>query len=350
MDRKKVTSLLLQCVFGIVPGEETAPKKEKESKSRRDSIISRIIPPDTTIYIILPYFNFCKSPRRRQLFVEFVERYASLAGATLVIVEARLPGDQYDLPGQFKDVIYHYGFEVPHQLWIKENLINLAIARLPGSWQYVAWVDADLTFLNPDWVAQTKAALDTDYDILQPWHTAIHMGPDGEAMKIEKSFGYMHLKNGHEWNRTHKYGFWHPGFAWAIHRKFYDRIGGLIDFAILGSGDHSMSLAFVKKSASSYHNGVTDNYKKAVAAFEKRCGDVRLGFIPGTILHHWHGRLEDRKYVERWEILVKNKYDPETSVTCTSHGVLKFTEEGAAALEAPIKEYFAGRKEDNTTV
>ncbi len=48
-------------------------------------------------------------------------------------------------------------------LWPKENLINLARAALlptAGTQGYIAWVDADVTFENANWVVDTMNALD----------------------------------------------------------------------------------------------------------------------------------------------------------------------------------------------
>jgi hypothetical protein len=40
------------------------------------------------LYIVLPYFNYCGFKRRRELFIEFVERYRHLK---LVVVEVLGP-------------------------------------------------------------------------------------------------------------------------------------------------------------------------------------------------------------------------------------------------------------------
>lgn len=305
-------------------------------------------PVEDVLYAILPYFNFAKSKRRLQLFNEFVDRYSNITNLKLVIIEASLEGEEHELAA-FPNVSYHFKYHVKHQLWIKENLINVAIEQLPSTWKYVAWIDADITFLNKEWVNDTIAALSTEYDVLQPFHTGIHMGPDNEALKIERSFGYMHLRNGHDWIKTHKYGFWHPGFAWAIKRTFYEHIGGLLEFGILGSGDHHMSLAFINKVDNSRPDNIDDSYKSALREFETKAKCARLGYIKGTILHHWHGRLEDRKYVERWKILSKNKYNPFTFITKTASGLLELTNTGAILLPE-LCSYFSGRNEDNMAV
>lgn len=38
-----------------------------------------------------------------------------------------------------------------------------------------------------------------------------------------------------------RYG--HTGYVWACTRYFWENVGGLMDFCILGSADHNMALA-----------------------------------------------------------------------------------------------------------
>lgn len=45
------------------------------------------------------------------------------------------------------------------ELWHKENLINIGIASPPADWQYVAWIDADVSFSNPCWAVETVQQL-----------------------------------------------------------------------------------------------------------------------------------------------------------------------------------------------
>ena len=40
----------------------------------------------------------------------------------------------------------HLQLVAPSILWIKENLINVAVRRLPEHVQYIAWLDADIEF------------------------------------------------------------------------------------------------------------------------------------------------------------------------------------------------------------
>lgn len=300
---------------------------------------------DDMLYVILPYFNFCKFDNRRRLLLEFVARNRHTAGIRIVVSEGKLSGDKYDLPDEIKGVYRHYRFNYPHALWIKENLVNLAVKQLPDNWKYMAWIDADLTFVNDNWVKETKHAL-RKFDVIQLFETCVNLGPGGDAEdKPERSFGYMHTNSKHPYHPKAKYGFWHPGYAWAIARKPYEKISGLIDFAVLGSGDRHMALALIGKVEWSAPGNIHDGYHIRLRAFQDRCKGLKLGYISGTIVHHWHGNKADRKYVQRWDILTKGTYNPQIDIKKTKEGLLHLTNEGLR-LQHPIIEYFKGRNED----
>lgn len=323
-------------------------KYENNSYTNDKSFISNNQNKNEFLYVILPYFNYCYSMSRFKLFIEFVKRYSIDDNIRICIIEGRLKGESYQLPDSHFNVYKHIAISIEDPIWIKENLINMMVSMLPKNWKYIAWIDADITFLNRNWASDTLESLKTN-DFVQLFQTAVNMGPNDEAFKIDRSFGFMYKCSGHEWNKVHKYGFWHCGYAWACTRYAYDTVGGLIDFGILGSGDHHMSLAIIGKVAMSHPESIHENYKHLLLEFESKCikNNLQLNYIPGTILHHWHGSLKNRKYQERWLILTKNKYDPTEDVYYNEYGVLGLSESGKRFVPM-LKEYFNERNEDAT--
>lgn len=291
------------------------------------------------LYVILPYFNFCSFKKRRELFVQFVNDFCREKNIRLVVAECVGPCPLPKLP-----VWSHLKFHTEDHFWIKENLINMAIRTL-GSWKYVAWIDADIQFLNHNWVQETIDELQTA-DIVQLFQTAVNLGPNGEAIKTDKSFAYMAKGSGTPWNPTDKYGFWHPGYAWACTRKAWLKMDSLIDWAILGSGDRHMAMALIGRAEDSCPGNVHENYKKLLAEYQKNVARLTLSWVDGTILHFWHGSFENRKYKERWDILVKNNYDPFADVGMDNTGQLHLTKPGKR-LEPLLYKYFLGRSEDS---
>lgn len=293
---------------------------------------------DNPLYVILPYFNYCGFKSRYRLFIECVQRLQKTPGIRLVISEALGPAP---LP---KLGVVHFTFPVQEQIWIKENLVNMVVPKLPADWLYVAWVDADLTFLNANWVEDTMKQLKED-DVVQLFQTVINLGPRGEALKIDKSFGYMHKDSGTKYTKTDHYGFWHPGYAWACRRWAWERMGGLVDWAILGSADRHMALAWINRVKDSCPGNININYKILLLVFEGRCKNFRLGYVPGTLLHHWHGSLVNRRYKERWQILTEHDFDPSEDLDTDSRGLTCLSKKGKR-IAKDLSEYFVGRKED----
>ena len=302
------------------------------------------------LYVILPYFNYCASKSRKQLFMNFINKYKNIPGLRICIAEAKLNNAHFELPQSLSNIYMHIGITTADYIWIKETLINNIINKLPSTWKYVAWIDADITFLNTNWIYDTIKQLQT-YDIIQMFQTCINMGPNGEAFKIDKSFGYMHNTSKFPWRKDHKYGFWHPGYAWACTKYAYTSMNRLIDFGILGSGDHHMALALVGKVNLSYPGNIHENYKNNLIKFENKCKqfNLKLGYINGSIIHHWHGRLEDRKYQERWTILTSNNYDPYTDIYYTNEGYVQLSQKGKRFNQL-LQNYFSERNEDCTTL
>jgi hypothetical protein len=170
---------------------------------------------------------------------------------------------------------------------------------------------------------------------------------------VVESFGYCYQTYGLEARKAGGYAtLWHPGYAWAIRRDTWEQGGGLFDISILGAGDHHMAWAFVGHAHMGIHGRTTKAYQKAALARLYRMKHVvngDLGFVEGTILHHWHGRKSSRKYVERWSILVDNKYDPNTDVYYDEHGLLQLTGDNHG-LRDGIRDYFAQRNDDANTL
>jgi hypothetical protein len=297
-------------------------------------------PPQETLYVILPYFNYCGFKRRRSLFIDFVKQIQGTKGIRIVVSEALGPNPLPNM-GTFE----HLGFETDSPIWLKENLINMAIRRLPKDWKYVAWIDADISFLNQNWVTDTITELKS-YDIVQMFQTCVNLGSKNEALKIDKSFGYMHRDSGTPYVVSARYGFWHPGYAWACTRKAWLQMDGLIDWAILGSGDRHMAMAWAGRALQSAPANIHPNYKALLEEYQRMCTGLRISWIPGTILHHWHGSFENRRYKERWEILTRNKFDPFKDVRMTNEGQVALTRSGLR-LVRELDEYFLGRQEDS---
>ncbi len=109
-----------------------------------------------------------------------------------------------------------------------------------------------------------------------------------------------------------------------------------------------MACALVNKVEESINGQTTQNFKDYWYRWQERAnkfinGDI--GYMNGTILHYWHGQKADRRYVDRWKILVDNDYDPVEDIYRDAQGLLQLNK-NKPALRDQIKDYFSHRNED----
>ena len=71
-----------------------------------------------------------------------------------------------------------------------------------------------------------------------------------------------------------------------------------------------------------------------------------VGYVAGTVLHHWHGKTKERGYDKRWRIMVEHQFDPVRDLLTDTQGMLRWS--GAnPELAAAIRQSLSGRNEDS---
>lgn len=248
------------------------------------------------------------------------------------------------------------------RLWHKENALNLLIQRLPSDWKYMAWVDADIEFMNKHWLQETVHELQV-HKVVQMWENAIDQGPYGESFGLYHSFMSKYVKNGYrfpeKWEKDpNKFGHYqgkeyHPGFAWAATREAINGMGMLMDRAIAGAGDRHMALAWTGKAQFSFHPEAPEAYVRYVMDYQERCAvHIRknVGYVDGSIIHHFHGSKASRGYWSRWSILNDNKYDPFMDLRTDWQGLLQLDDYAKPGLRDALMSYFSNRNEDSINV
>ena len=302
-------------------------------------------PIENNLHCIIVISNPCLYARRYILAKEFIKRMEYEENIKLYIVELAYGDMKYYVTESHNPMHLQLRAGLDQVLWHKENMINIAVNKLlPKTWKAIAWIDADIEFDNNSWALDTLKILNGCKDVVQIFSHAIDMDKHMNAMSIYPSFGFQYTKK-------RPYGlignnFWHPGFAWAMTRKAYEKVGGLYSLSILGSGDHNMAFSFLGNGIKSINQLTTDGYKKSVLEFEKKAINIRLGYVPGMIRHYFHGSKKNRKYMERWQILVTNNYNPYIHITKNDDGLLIPTKECPQQLLDSIMQYFSERNED----
>lgn len=306
-------------------------------------------------HVITMISNPVRYSSRYKLYKKF-EAYMKSCDVHLHTVELQL-GDR---PFCITDASnpYHVQLRGWDELWHKENCLKIGISQMSlkfSDWETVAWIDADVSFpsyTGDAWVTECLHQLQV-YQVIQMFETAIDLGPSGQVINTHKSFMSEYIKKGALHPET-TYQEWHPGFAWAARREAIDAMGGgPFEQAILGAGDRHTALALVGKQELSYHPDVTQGYKDAVKNFQGRCMySIRkdVGYMCGTVMHNWHGKKKDRRYWDRWQILVNNQFDPSTDIKRASNGVYIWNDdmtERSIRLRDETRAYFRQRHEDS---
>jgi len=247
-------------------------------------------------------------------------------------------------------------------LWHKEALLNIGIRDLPAECDKVCWLDADLLFDNPGWVAGTESALER-HRVVQPFAYCTWL-PPGETSVDPSLTTYPAMHD--EYNRMHSFGFgWtnfgvpalearilygHVGFAWAARREIIEDIG-LYDADIYaGSSDNLMAHAFVGHEAMLRVDGprtppaMLRHFERwAGRAHERVRGDV--GYVGGEVHHLWHGSSAHRQYLERLLVMRDCGFDPERHLVRGDDGLYRLRD-APPELHRALRRYFVGRRED----
>ena len=139
------------------------------------------------------------------------------------------------------------------------------------------------------------------------------------------------------------------GFAWAARRDFLDKTGGLFEMGVAGAGDHHMALACVGRVEHSVPEAIGQRYLTALLQWQALASEAArgsLGYVRGTIIHHFHGAKRNRQYQSRWKILTENGFDPHTDIVKNAQGVWELVP-GKVALRDALTNYMASRNEDS---
>lgn len=304
--------------------------------------------PVPDLWIVTAYYNPCRYKIKLSNYQTFIE---SLCNSNLnwLVVECSFGDEPFTLPTS-PNVIRVRARDV---MWQKERLLNLAIEHLPDDCAKVAWLDSDILFTNADWAAQTSRLLD-HCPIVQPFENVIRLPRgktsfDGEGDQW-KSFSAVYAQSPNEMlsGRFDKHG--HTGFAWAARRDILTT-HGLYDGCVSGSGDHMMAHGFCGDWESHCIERIFGGNTRHRTHFVEWCRriykDVRakVASVPGTLLHLWHGDMNNRRYVLRNQELALFEFDPAADIRVGSTGCWEWNSDKADLHQWAVN-YYAQRRED----
>lgn len=268
-------------------------------------------------------------------------------GVQLHVVETAY-GDRHHEVTNDRD-LDHLQLRTHSEAWLKESMINLGVKYLlPKNWEYLAFVDCDVHFEDPNWAIETIHQLQ-HFPVVMPWQTCLDTGHHGQGLQLFKSFGFQHQRRcpKQKWP-AQPYEYAHTGFAVACRRDFWENVGGLMDFCILGSADHHGMYACIGEVGDTIHKKMSKGFFRKCYEWQERAMRItkgEVGFTPGHITHRFHGPKKRRYYRERWQILIDHHYDPDTDLMYDKQGLIQLI--GKPALEQAIKLYNRSRMEDS---
>lgn len=186
-------------------------------------------------------------------------------------------------------------------LWQKEALLNLAIKQIPEEYNAIAWIDPDVWFSNPNWLALAEDRL-RDYPAVQLFDKAVWTDLEGKPCFTRPAFGKGPMSTGH------------PGFAWALRRSLWPLPGW-------------------------YCTGGCD----LILAKEWKIQGI-ISWIPGTCYHEYHGERKNRLYHERhgW----REGLSARECVVLDPNGLMSWSSAAPEGLKSKTATYFQSRKED----
>ncbi|MDJ1473227.1 hypothetical protein [Xanthocytophaga flava] len=312
---------------------------------------SQIYKPVDDLWVITTFFNsqnYVTKHNNFNLFIDSLEKSC----IKYLVIECAFNDQPFILPNS-PNILKVRSKSV---LWQKERLLNVAIQALPKNCTKLAWIDCDILFENESWIVETSKLLDT-YPVVQPFEFVIRLPKgcsyyEGKGDQWE-SFASVYQKRSNQLPACDFNSHGHTGFAWAIRKEIITK-NGLYDASISGSGDHIMAHAFCGDYYSDCMTQIFGQndfaikhfYEWAQAIYQEISG--KIGFIPGTILHLWHGDIINRQYLKRNQELAQFKFNPYEDIFINSEGCWEWNDKDSSKynLHQWAIQYYYNRKED----
>ena len=305
------------------------------------------LPHHSSLWAITSYYNPSHYLTKLQNFKAF---HQSLK-LPLVVAELILDNQESELSSYLSstenpDNTIHLLIHGNSMMWQKERLLNLALARVPSTVEYITWIDCDILFHSPDWHEKLVKTLHAS-PLVQGFSRVICLPPKIDRVPLcsmnlpeDRSFMCSPIE-GKEHGRI-----WAAKADLLRHHSFYDAM-------IAGSGDVAMSCTITGYSAELeyFSNHLTkahlSHYQAWAGPFHNElCSLEQASYLNETIYHLWHGKHIRRQYIDRHQMLFDNHFDPTTDIVLNEEGAWKWSS-GKKKLHDSMARYFDSRQEDD---
>ena len=322
------------------------------------------------LHVAVAYSNPVRWAKRRMLMNDFKEHMGASSNVVLHIGELAYGDRPFEVTGDDPNDVQ---LRTSHELWHKENILNLAVQRFPPNWRYGAVIDGDFHMTRRDWALEAAHQLQ-HYDFVQLFSSYSDLSSQHRPFRVMASFASNYLNGGA--NASYRamlrkaaaapYGYYSgqpaaagakatpwaigaTGGAWAFRRSAFDAVGGLLDNCILGSADWHMAFGLVGAiDGAAELQWCSKPYVESVLRWQHRAAVLKqnIGCIDNHAVHYFHGSKVSRAYGSRWRILLDNNFDPRTDISRDWQGVYQLTG-NKPRLRDQIRAYFRDRNEDS---
>jgi len=280
--------------------------------------------------ICLVVFNSCKTKRILMNYLFTVNQF-KLQNLPTFTIELVLG----DSKPEILDAIHvHSNSHMFH----KERLCRLLEKEIPSKYKKLVFMDADLVFNNSSWYYKVSKLLNT-YDVVQPFETANWLDLTYRHTIISRKTALLMESDTFDFN-------FHPGFAWAMKRSWYNKVG-FFDYAITGSGDTLSVASWLNKSFSPGFKSRPNALKNKYEEFCK-LPKPKITYLKGeTVSHLYHGSRENRQYTTRHK-LIDIQEDISELLFVNSNGVYEWKR---PEIWNPLfLDYFRNRYDDDLSI
>ncbi len=291
-------------------------------------------------FVVLVYSNTARMKRRTDLF-NIVADKVEKSGVDHVLVELAFGDREFQVTNSVQ--LNHLRLRTIEEFWHKENLINLGIhhgMRLwPGKKKHVMWLDGDCEPIGMsmhEWFCETWQELQ-HHKFVQCWQWLQHLdydlqplGHDKGGSGLSPSFMFNYTKYGHPYPDQKNDGYpkqWgSPGLCWAAEIQALLDIGMIGDVSITGGGDWYLAHMLISDLpfADFKKGGYTPEYVQYWKHRQELCErwiKRDVGFVKAFMSHFFHGKLQNRGYNWREQILIKGHFNQNTDLKKDHQGL-----------------------------
>jgi hypothetical protein len=294
-------------------------------------------------------------------------RHVREAGVSLLTVELAFDDQPHRIGEDAGEVLR---LRSPSVLWQKERLLNLGIQEmLRRGHPKIAWLDADIRFLDPAWPWILAGALEANQLVQVFEEIRVQRGPDLSPARGVSAVRYYRDRGRMEGQRPQRHGGLrrgyprgYSGFGWAARSELLKQVP-LYEGAVLGGGDKLVYLATLRENPR-WSSTVSDWFSSPTPECVK-CGyrasspawrahyeewaarwsaavDGSFGYAGTMITDSYHGDREGRAYGVRNDLLLRQSFDPASDVRVGEGGALEWASD-KQELHEDVREYFRQR-------